>query len=86
MTSLPPGIEETELEQLLIESNAAVACTQSLLTALITGAIVLPEIKHHEIPVLSAVAAAEQDLETQKLQQRLGQANEILRKKRSRIH
>jgi len=86
VTSLPPGIEAEELQQLLIESNASVACTQSLLAALITGEIVPPEIKYHEVPVLSGVATVEPDAERERLQKRLGQANDILKKKRSRIH
>ena len=86
VTSLPPGIEETQLEQLLIESNASVACTRSLLTAVLTGEIVPPAIKYHEVPVLSSVVAEEPDADMKRLRLRLGQANDILKKKRSRIH
>jgi len=86
VTALPPGVEETGLEELLLESNASVACTRSLLTALLTGEIVLPAIKQHEVPVLSGVVAAEPDAELEQLQKRLGQANTILKQKRSRIH
>jgi len=86
VTALPPGIETSELEQLLIESNASVACTQSLLTALTTGAIVLPEIKFHEVAALRGVTAPEPDVEQERLRKRLGQANVILKNKRARIH
>ncbi|MGI9455094.1 MAG: DEAD/DEAH box helicase [Aeoliella sp.] len=86
VTALPPGVESPEMEQLLIESNASVACTRSLLKVLLTGQIVLPEIKLHEVPVLSGVMVSEPDLDAERLRKRLGQANEILKKKRSRVH
>jgi hypothetical protein len=42
---LPPGVTNEELERLLIESNAAQACTRSLLEVLIDGTIAVPKIR-----------------------------------------
>ena len=49
VTALPPGVADEELERLLVESNAAVACTRSLLTALLTGEVVPPDVTFHAI-------------------------------------
>lgn len=84
--SLPPGIEDEELEQLLVESNASVACTQSLITALLTGEIVLPEIEEFAIADRTEITPPEPDVEAEKLRSRLGKASGILKKKRDRIH
>ncbi|TWU22726.1 DEAD/DEAH box helicase [Bythopirellula polymerisocia] len=86
VTSLPPGVESIEMEQLLTESNASVACTRSLLAMLLTGEIILPEVKFHSVPVLSAVSVPELDADMERLRNRLGKANAILKAKRTRIH
>jgi len=86
VTALPPGVEDTELEQLLVESNASAACTSSLLTALLTGKVAPPEVTFHELPALSGVAAPEPDADMERLKQRLGKAGEILKQKRARVH
>lgn len=84
--ALPPGVAEEELERLLVESNASVACTRSLLTALLTGAMVPPEITVHQLPPASALVPPEPDPEMQRLKQRLGKASLILQNKRARLH
>ena len=86
VTSLPPGIEDEDLEQLLVESNASVACTQSLITALLTGEVVVPEVTSFAIEEKIAVIPPEPDEELEKLKIRLGKASKILQQKRSRIH
>ena len=86
VTSLPPGIEDEDLEQLLVESNASVACTQSLITALLTGEVVVPEVTSFAIEEKIAVIPPEPDEELEKLKSRLGKASKILQQKRSRIH
>ena len=86
ITAVPPGVESAEMEQLLVESDASLACTRSLLTRLLSGRVELPEIRYHEVPVLSGVSVPESDLEAERLKKRLGQANEILKKKRARVH
>lgn len=86
VTSLPPGVEDEELEQLLVESNASVACTRSLIVALLTGRVELPEVTEFEIEERDPVAPPEADLEHEKLVERLGKASMLLRKKRERLH
>ncbi len=86
ITALPPGVEDEELEQLLTESDASVACTRSLLTMLLTGEVVLPEITFHELKRLTPVTPPPTDPEMQRLKQRLGRAGQILQKNRARVH
>ena len=74
------------MEQLLVESNAAAACTKSLLTALLTGRVEPPEIEYFELPTPVAVVPPAPDMEQVRLKQRLNAAAEILRQKRSRTH
>lgn len=86
VTSLPPGVEDEELEQLLVESNASVECTKSLIAALLTGKVELPEVTQFEIAERVAVIPPDVDEEFEKLVGRLGKASGILKKKRERIH
>lgn len=86
VTSLPPGVEDEELEQLLVESNASVACTKSLIAALLTGEVVIPEITEFALEERSAVIPPDVDEEFEKLKDRLGKAGKILKQKRARIH
>ncbi len=86
VTSLPPGVEDEELEQLLVESNAAVECTKSLITALLTGELVVPDVIECVIEAKIAVIPPEPDEEFEKLRERLGKAGKILQQKRARIH
>lgn len=84
--AVPPGVDDTELEQLLIESNASVACTKSLLETLLSGSVVLPKVTNHELPTRIRVDAPDDDVDLIKLKERLGHAGKILQRKRSRIH
>ncbi|MEP3482569.1 MAG: DEAD/DEAH box helicase [Fuerstiella sp.] len=84
--ALPPGVTDEELEQLLSESNASVACTRSLITALLTGEVVAPKIIEFEIEEQPAVIPPEPDADAIKLAARLGKASEILKRKRDRLH
>jgi DEAD/DEAH box helicase domain-containing protein len=86
VTALPPGVADEELEQLLVESDASVVCTRSLLIALRFGQIVPPEVHYHTVPKSLSVTPSEPDLDSQRLKQRLGKAAKILERKRSRVH
>ena len=86
VTALPPGVEDAELEQLLIETNAAVACTKSLLDTMLSGELVLPEIVQFEVGRQTRIDPPEEDAEMKRLKARLSKAGEILKKKRARIH
>lgn len=83
---LPPGVKSEELEQLLVESNAARACTDSLLNALIHGAVELPEICVTERARGPAAPPPPEDEEALKLSSRLHKAAGILKRKREREH
>jgi DEAD/DEAH box helicase domain-containing protein len=83
---LPPGVNSEELEALLIESNAAVACTRSLLDALLDGRITLPEVRVLHSPRHPAVEPPEPDPDTIRLGQRLDRAAHILDRKRRKLH
>lgn len=86
VTSLPPGVEDAELERLLVETNAAVACTESLLQALLTGQVVIPQIRQFTLHSGQAVVPPEPNIEQQRLMKRLQRANKILQEKRARLH
>jgi DEAD/DEAH box helicase domain-containing protein len=84
--ALPPGVQDEALEALLAESNASVVCTSSLITALLTGNVVAPEISSVQIPPRDQILPPEPDIEQQRLQTRLSKASRILRQKRERTH
>ena len=86
VTALPPGVTDTDLEDLLVESNAAVACTSSLITVLLTGKIDLPQVSQVSIDARPGIIPPEPDEEHEKLTNRLANASRILRSKRTRIH
>ena len=86
VTALPPGVSDAELEELLVESNAAVACTASLISALLTGEVVAPNVVQIEIEARPGVTPPEPDREHETLMKRLDNAGRILKSKRARIH
>ena len=86
VTPLPPGVEDADLEQLLVESNASVACTRSLIEVLLTGTIALPDIVHFEVDRQIRVDPPAEDEDRKRLVRRLGMASQILQAKRARIH
>lgn len=86
VTALPPGVADEDLEKLLIESDAAVACTHSLLAVLLTGEVAPPTVTFHELEPLARIDAPEPNAELQRLKQRLGKASTILQAKRARLH
>ena len=51
VTANPTGLENRDLQDLLEESNASVACTRSLIHVLLTGNIELPEVILHKHPL-----------------------------------
>jgi ATP-dependent helicase YprA (DUF1998 family) len=83
---LPPGVNDEELEGLLVESDAAVTCTRSLLTMLLEGRVELPQVRMFSERRNAAVDIPPEDEEAIKLNQRLSKAAGILSQKRSREH
>ncbi len=86
VTALPPGVADEELEELLVESNAAVACAASLIAVLLTGQVELPDVVPFEIDVRPGIVPPEPDEDQERLMQRLGNASQILKNKRDRVH
>lgn len=84
--SLPPGVEDVELEQLLVESDAAVKCTRSFIECLLTGNVELPQVTFHQLQHGAGVNPEPPDPELERLKLRLGKAGEILKQKRARTH
>ena len=83
---LPPGVNNEEMEALLIESDAAVKCASSLLAALLDGEIRIPEVQRFESARAPVAEPEPPDEESIRLERRLGKAGEILRKRRERLH
>jgi DEAD/DEAH box helicase domain-containing protein len=83
---LPPGVNDEELEEFLVESNGAVACTRSLLAALLAGRVDLPSIKFLRRRRRPAVEPPGEDEEALRLGRRLNRAAKVLREKREREH
>lgn len=86
VTSLPPGVQDADLETLLVESNASVACTRSLIEVLLTGDVNIPEVTQFELSARQIVEPPEPDVDQERLEQRLSAAARILQQKRARTH
>lgn len=84
--TMPPGVDDADLADLLIESNASVECSKSLLFHLLNGKVIIPEIKTFESRVLPAVDPEPVDPERIKTRKRLERANRMLKKNREREH
>ena len=83
---LPPGVENEDLEELLIESDAAVVCTRSLLDALIDGRVAVPNVRFFEHRRGQVVEVMEPDPETVKLDNQLSRASRMLKARREKQH
>ena len=83
---LPPGVDNEELEDLLVESDASVRCTASLLDTLLHGTVAVPEVTVLRSTLEKAVNPTPPDEEAVKLQRRLTTASKILQKQRGRTH
>ena len=86
VTAMPPGVGDEDLERLLVESDASLQCTRSLLAALCRGEVLLPEVTFHELAQQDGIVPPEADADMERLKERLGKAGQILQKKRARIH
>ena len=83
---LPPGVTDEDLENLLVESNASVVCTSSLLTALIKGEIEEPNVGTIKTALQAAITMDPEEEERLMVKRKLGRAAKILQKKRERLH
>ncbi len=86
VTPLPPGVDNDNLESFLIESDAAIRCTQCLLVALLDGEIKIPEITINKFSQPTAIDPPPEDEEAIKLNLRLNRASQIMKQKRERLH
>ena len=83
---LPPGVDDQELEEFLILSNAAIECTVSLLVALLEGKIQIPRVKFEKHKNNNRIIPIPEDEALKKLNSRLSKAACMLRNKRERLH
>lgn len=83
---LPPGVEDEELQMLLVESNASVACTVSLLDVLLEGRITLPAVQEEAVRRPQLVRPPEEDEAAKIRAQRMRRAAGIMKQKRDRLH
>ncbi len=83
---LPPGISNESLESLLVQTDASLRCTESLLAALTTGVTSVPVIRSVAMALERPVEAPPRDLEKIKLEQKISRASAILKAKRERLH
>ena len=83
---LPPGVNSEDLEELLVESDAAVRCTRSLLEALLDGVVNVPEVTVIRREKSKSIEPEPPDYDKEKMNRRLQRASEILQKGREREH
>ncbi len=83
--TLPPGVENKELTDFLVESNGTVACTHSLLESLLHHKFYLPKITSFKSEIVKESGAGV-DSDLLKLKSRLKRANGMLKKKKNKIH
>jgi ATP-dependent helicase YprA (DUF1998 family) len=84
--SLPPGVDDEDLETFLVESDASKKCTISLLNAIIFNKIELPEVTIYKVPLIKNINTEPDNLKQQEVRNKLNRAATILRKKRERLH
>ncbi|MFC1670175.1 DEAD/DEAH box helicase [Spirochaetota bacterium] len=83
---LPPGVNNEELETFLMESNAAVACAESLVQVFMGNGVIIPEVEINKINIHHVVSAPPEDEERKRMNQKLNRAAVILKKRRERLH
>jgi ATP-dependent helicase YprA (DUF1998 family) len=83
---LPPGVNDEDLEEFLVESNGAVACTKSLLAALLDGRVEVPKVELLRRRREAAVEPPGEYEEALRLGKRLTRASKVLSGKREREH
>ncbi len=83
---LPPGVSSESLENLLVQTDAALRCTESLLKALLTGEVSVPVITSVPVTKEMPVQSPPPDLEQLKMKQKLTRASSIFKAKRERLH
>ena len=86
VTPQPDGIEDDEINNLFIESNASVECTKSLLIYLNDGSFYAPIIKKIEHQKRLRKEVTEKNPESEKMEKRLFRAANIMTKKRERAY
>ena len=86
VTAIPPGIDNEELLEFMIESNASVECTKSLIIHILNNTIVEPEIVEFKERLPDSIIPPEEDEEQKKLKRRMSKAAKILKNKREKLH
>ena len=83
---LPPGIHNEEMESFLVETDASVECTRSLLRSLVHGELAMPDVTVIRRPGGPPIQPPPVDENAIRLEKRLNKAAGILKKKREREH
>ena len=83
---LPAGVDDEELANFMIESNGAVVCTTALISHLISGELIIPDVTIEKQAFQTEIAPQPEDLEAKRTKERLMKAARILKKKRGRQH
>jgi DEAD/DEAH box helicase domain-containing protein len=86
VTAVPPGIDNEELLDFMIESNASVECTKSLIRHILNGEIYEPNLIEVKESLENKIEPPEEDEEQKKLKRRMNKAAQILKNKRERLH
>jgi len=86
VTAVPPGIDNEELLEFMIESNASVECTKSLIEHLLKNEIYTPKISELKERLASTIKPPQEDEEQKKLKRRMNKAAQILKNKREKLH
>ena len=84
--TLPPGIDDANMTQLMIESNASLECTKSLLHHLLYDVYKKPDICILKTRIDQEITVADIDQEFLKNQKRFENAAHIMKRKRERLH
>lgn len=84
---LPPGIADKETEEFLIETNAAVECTKSIILSILKNKIRIPKVEKKVYSLSHNYGQYDESLEERKKSEsRLERAANSLIRKRAKIH
>ena len=77
---VPPEVEDETLESFMIKSNGSIVCTKSLIHHILSGKIIISEIKSVKSDIHHVEDLIKEDHDRMKLQRRLKKASSIKKK------
>ena len=84
-STMPPGVEDEALSSLMVESNAAVACTKKFIKTWVKGEIILPNVEEVKTQLVQEVDPEPED-EVRKNKASLGKSSSDFKEAREREH